>query len=298
MKWLFVVMLGASRVHAQPAAPDAPTPDAALVTQGEELARSGEFSRAIVAFKQADKLRPSAGNACRIGLAYTRRELWSQAELFLARCKQRATDADPLPSWFDAASAQLAAKLAEVDAAAIDVRVDAPNALISVSSFPPDEEFAPRAIHLTPGSYTIIAHAPDREPSSVPIAVEGRTAQIVTIALRHPPPPPPPPPTRDQKLGRLLLYIGAGAAVVGVAAHGWSAYERSQLDDARAANDPVFWDRNAGSFETARALAIGGYTVAVAGIVIGAILRTHGSEPAISATVDPHAATIGLEWHR
>jgi len=226
--------------------------------------------------------------------------LWSQAELFLARCKLRATDADPLPSWFDQAGAQLAAKLAEVDAAAIDVRVDAPNATISVSSFPPDEEFAPRAIHLTPGSYTIIARAPEREPSGVPIVVEGRTAQIVTIALRHPPPPPPPPPTRDQNLGRLLLYIGAGAAVIGVAAHGWSAYERSHLDDARAANDPVFWDRNAGSFETARAIAIGGYTVAVAGIVIGAILRTHGPEhgPAISATVDPHGATIGIEWHR
>ena len=163
----------ATTAHAQPA-----TPDAELVARGEELARSGEFSRAIVAFKQADKLHASAANACRIGLAYTRRELWSQAELFFARCKDRATAADPPPPWLAAAETALTAKLAEIDAAPIDVRVDAPGALISISSFPPDEQFAPRAIHLSPGNYMIVARAPDREPAKVAVAVEARTAQI------------------------------------------------------------------------------------------------------------------------
>jgi hypothetical protein len=303
-RWVVAALCASRIAGAQPAEPEPPapppaTPDAALVAQGEELARSGEFSRAIVAFKQAEKLRPSAANACRIGLAYTRRELWSQAELFFARCKRRATAADPTPSWFDAAAAQLAAKLAEIDAASIEVRVDAPNATISISSFPPDEEFEPQAVHLSPGNYTITARAPERGPGQVAVSVEGRTSQIVTLALPHPPPPPPPPLTREQKLGRTLLYIGAGALVIGVAAHGLATYERSQLDDARAANDPVDWDRHAGSFETDRAIAIGGYTVAIAGIVIGAILRTRDEHaPTITATVDPHAATLGLEWHR
>jgi len=285
----------ATTAHAQPA-----TPDAELVARGEELARSGEFSRAIVAFKQADKLHASAANACRIGLAYTRRELWSQAELFFARCKDRATAADPPPPWLAAAETALTAKLAEIDAAPIDVRVDAPGALISISSFPPDEQFAPRAIHLSPGNYMIVARAPDREPAKVAVAVEARTAQIVTLVLPHPPPPPPPPPTRDQKIGRVLLWTAAGAAVVGVAAHGLAAYEHSQLDDARTANDPVAWDHHAGDFETARAIAIGGYTIAVAAAITGAILHSHGPEnsPVLTGTADAHGASVGLEWRR
>src|SRR6201999_4043877 len=126
--------------------------------------------------------------------------------------------------------------------------------------------------------HPIVATAPDREPATVAIGVEARTAQIVTLVLPHPPPPPPPPPTRDQKIGRALLFTAAGAAVVAVAAHGLSAYERSQLDDARAANDPVAWDHHAGSFERDRAIAIGGYAIAVAAAITGAILHSHGPE--------------------
>jgi hypothetical protein len=294
--WVIAWIATATAAGAQPAA----TPEAVLVAQGEQLARTGEFSRAIVAFKQAEQLRPSAANACRIGLAYTRRELWSQAELFFARCKARATAADPTPPWLDAAETALTSKLAEIDAAPIDVRVDAPGALISISSFPPDEKFAPRAIHLSPGNYTIVASAPDREPATVAIAVEARTAQIVTLVLPHPPPPPPPPPTRDQKIGRVLLFTAAGAAVVGVAAHALAAYERSQLDDARTANDPVAWDRRAGNFERDRAIAIGGYTVAVAAAITGAILHSHGPEtaPMLTGAGDAHGASVGLEWRR
>jgi hypothetical protein len=284
----------------EPAPAPPATPEAALVAQGEQLARTGEFSRAIAAFKQAEQLHPSAANACRIGLAYTRRELWSQAELFFARCKARATAADPTPPWLAAAETALTSKLAEIDAAPIDVRVDAPGALISISSFPPDEKFAPRAIHLSPGNYTIVASAPDREPATVAIAVEARTAQIVTLVLPHPPPPPPPPPTRDQKIGRVLLFSAAGAAIVAVAAHGLAAYDRSQLDDARAANDPVAWDHHAGNFERDRAIAIGGYTIAIAAAITGAILHSHGPEraPTVTGSIDARTATIGIAWQR
>ena len=126
-----------------------------LVAQGDELARSGEFSKAIAAFKHAEAIAPSAATECRIGLVYTRRELWSEAEIFFARCKQHATAADPTPEWFADAEAQLAQKLTDTDAAPIEVHVEPaqPIAKIAVSSFPPDEDFEPRTIHLAPGTY-------------------------------------------------------------------------------------------------------------------------------------------------
>src|SRR5260221_12394729 len=79
----------------------------AMTAHGEQLARSGEYTRAIALFKQADAIRPSAHHACLIGLVYTRRELWSQAEIFFDRCKLRATAADPFPDWFAEAGKQL-----------------------------------------------------------------------------------------------------------------------------------------------------------------------------------------------
>ena len=98
LRALALVMLFASVAYAE----DADT----LTAQGEQLAHDGEYSRAIETFKKADALAPSAKHACLIGLAYIRRELWSQAEIFLDRCKQRATAADPLPDWFAEATTQ------------------------------------------------------------------------------------------------------------------------------------------------------------------------------------------------
>src|SRR5690348_7144786 len=116
-RWVpFVALLVASPARADDAE--------SLTAQGEEQARNGEFTRAIELFKKADALAPSAKHACLIGLAYTRRELWSQAEIFLDRCKDRATAADPLPDWFAQATAQLAQKLAGVDVATVELRVD------------------------------------------------------------------------------------------------------------------------------------------------------------------------------
>lgn len=94
-----------------------PDPDA-LVAEGEDLARRGEYSRAIARFKQAERIEPHAANACRIALTYLRRELWPQAEIFLAQCRQRSSTADPAPGWLPEAEKELASKLAEVDVAA------------------------------------------------------------------------------------------------------------------------------------------------------------------------------------
>src|SRR5688500_12837062 len=64
---------------AQPAPPVVGDPDA-MVAEGETLARTGEYTRAIDLFKRADGIAKRTRHACLIGLVYTRRELWSQAE--------------------------------------------------------------------------------------------------------------------------------------------------------------------------------------------------------------------------
>jgi hypothetical protein len=274
---------------------------AALVARGEELAKAGEFTQSIQLFKQADVMQPSAANACRIGLAYTRRELWSQAEIFFARCRERASAADPVPDWLPAAEETLVQKLAGVDAALIDVRVDPKaGAQVSVSSFPPDEHFAPRAVHLAPGTYTISAAAPGRMPAHTAIDVTPKTAQIVTLVLVEPPPPPPPPPTAAQRAGTWLLYGAAGALVVGLMSHGLALEERGTLQAAHDAHDPVTWDRSAGMFEAYRDVAIGAYAVAAGALVTGLVLRrAHGERaPIVHASATAHGAAIGIEWRR
>jgi len=272
-----------------------------LIARGEAFAQQGDFTHAIALFKQADATAPSAANACRIGLAYTRRELWSQAEIFFERCERRATASDPIPDWLPAAKQQLEQKLAAVDAAPIDVHVEPKleSARVLISSFLPDESFPPRTIHLAPGTYVITAVATGREPASTTLTVVPKTAQIVTLVLAEPPPPPPPPPTRAQRIGTKLLYVAAGAAIVGAGFHLAAMNERGQLDGARAADDPVAWDHHAGRFETARAVTIGCYAGAIVTGALGLFLRTRGAEsPIVTTSVGQRAAMIGIEWHR
>jgi hypothetical protein len=237
---------------------------AALVSQGEALGKQGEFTRAIQLFKQADAQQPTAANACRIGLAYTRREAWSQAEIFFALCEKRATATDPTPDWLPTAKVQLQQKLEGADAAAIDVRVEPvlATARVRITSFPPDEAFEPSAIHLAPGTYEIVASAPGREPAHASLTVVPRTAEIVTLVLAEPPPPPPPPPTRAHRVGTWLLYGAAGAAAVGLGFHALAYDQRNTLQTAQAAHDPVTWDHHASTFEHERDAAIGSYAVA------------------------------------
>ncbi|MBV8758377.1 MAG: hypothetical protein JO257_13915 [Deltaproteobacteria bacterium] len=281
----------------------------ALTAQGEQLARDGEYSRAIDAFKQADAKEHSAKHACLIGLAYTRRELWSQAEIWLDRCKARSNASDPLPDWFAAAQAQLADKLKGVDTAALAIDVSPPDtpALISVSSFPPDETFSPRTIHLVPGTYVITGSVPGQPVATETVTVKLGADNHVTLTFKQPekvqPPPPPPPvvvsPHPRSSLPKYLL-IGAGAAgTVGIVFHVLASGERSDLQHANDINDPNAWQAHSGPFERDRAIAISCYSAAVIAAGVGLWLR-HGDEdaPAPTAAIVPGGAVVGFEVRR
>jgi hypothetical protein len=116
-----------------------------LVAKGQQLAKQGAWSQAITAFKQADAQQPRAQNACFIGLAYLRRELWGQAELHFAICHARATPDDPLPKW---AAEAARAKLADQNVAAVTIEVADAKPEIAATGFLPDEKLGRGTIHL------------------------------------------------------------------------------------------------------------------------------------------------------
>ena len=274
-----------------------------LVAKGEDLAKQREYSQAITAFKEADRSRPTAANACRIGLAYTRRELWSQAEIWLDRCKLRANADDPLPDWFSAAEAQLADKLKGVDTAALAIRVTPANtpALISVSSFPPDETFAPRTIHLVPGTYVITATVPGQPAISETTTVKLGTDNAVTLRFPEPKPiAPVQPAVVERSSAPRYLYIGAGAVTaIGIGFHVLALRERNALQDAQDHNDQKAWRAHSGTFENERAAAIACYGAAAVAIAIGIALGMHDEKrPVVGASLVPGGALVGIEVRR
>ena len=238
-----------------------------LVASGEALAKRGEYSRAIEAFKQADARRPRALHACLIALSYTRRELWAQAEVALASCHARAGGGDPLPPWVDALDQTLATKLAAVDVAPISIRVEPPSLLatISISSFSPDETFAPRVVHLALGMHTVTATVSGRGRVASTVAVVDRAPQTVTLWFG------PPPPSK-------VPWFVAGAG--GLLAAGGLAFDlfavqpvRARLEDASADVDAAAWARNSRVFDRRRAVTIGLFAGAAVAVGVGVALR-------------------------
>jgi hypothetical protein len=250
-----------------------------LVAKGEEAAKQLQFSQAIQAFKAADAKRPRAKHACLIGLAYTRRELWPQAELFFAACRARATADDPLPDWVGAAETQLAAKLAAIDAAAVTIVVTPPNAKLTVSSFEPDERFPPRTIHLAHGKHVIEASAPGFVTTTREVVVTTNDPQTVAIELHPPPPPPPPPPPLAPRI------VIAGGAALAVAGGAFQLFVYKPAHDKLAAAPNVFaYDAAKHGFEVRREITLAIYGAAAVTLAIGIVLELRGHHPQRDAT--------------
>jgi hypothetical protein len=265
-----------------------------LVAKGQALAQQAEWTQAIAAFKQADAKRPRAANACMIGLAYTRRELWAQAELFFARCHERAKDGDPLPDWLGDAETQLAAKEAGAGAAAITLAVTPAGASISISSFEADELVAPGTIHLTPGRYTVDINAPGYVNARREVVVEAGKAQTVEVALAKPAPPPPPPPSPSVTP---WIVIGAGV-VLGTAG---LVSDEAKLQPLKRTMKTSFdaWAHNESAFDRWQAITVGLWAggAVVAGVGAYLLYREHASVT-LDARLDRSGGAILVGWRR
>ena len=299
MRVIALVLVTASTVvYAEPSAQD-------LQAQGEQLAKDGRFSEAIDAFKAADKQQPTASHACLIALAYTRRELWPQAEIFLARCHERATPADPLPDWVPVAEQQIHDRLATANAAPVTIQVTPATAQLAVSSFAPDETFSPRTIHLPPGHHVIIATAPGFETAQKEVAVDSKDPQTVTIDLQpvgqqkpvpklDVPVAPPPPAEHHSSFGKKLVIGGAVLAGAGLITYGWMGYEWSQL----RTQDPAKWDAHDGNYSLARGLTIGLWAVGGAALVTGLLWPSSPERPAIAVMPSNGGGMVSVGWSR
>jgi len=271
-----------------------------FVARGEAYGKDGEWTKAIDAFKAADAQHPRAVNACLIGLAYTRRELWPQAELFLARCRQRATADDPAPDWVGDAEAALTQKLVGANAVAVTITVGPPAAAaeIAITGFAPDETLSPRTLHLAPGSYTLRVSAPGYTPEARDITL-GAAPQVAVAFVLHKPPTSrhvPPSP-----IGTAIL-IGGGVLALG--AVGYHAFAlrpaHGDLEDAPSQGE---YDDVLEVYRQRRAITLGLYAGAATTLAVGAILRFtvfRGREVPVevSATVRDGGAAFALEWRR
>ncbi len=296
MRVLALVLVTATSVaSADPSAPD-------LQAQGEQLAKDGRFSEAIDAFKAADKLQPTASHACLIALAYTRRELWSQAEIFLARCHERATPADPLPDWVPVAEQQIQERLATANAAPVTIQVTPATAQLTVSSFAPDETFTARTIHLPPGHHVIIASAPGYETARKEVVIETKDPQTVTIELLPPAahlpdvsvPEHPLPPARTGGTGRKVMIGGAVLLGAGLVTYGWMGYEWSKL----RTQDQAQWDAHDGNYSLSRGLTIGLWAVGGAAVITGLLWPSSQEHASVAVMPTNGGGMVAVGWTR
>ncbi|CAN5923528.1 hypothetical protein BH11MYX3_BH11MYX3_23110 [soil metagenome] len=286
-------------------------------TRGEQLAKDGRFTEAIDAFKAAERLEPRARHSCLIALAYTRIEYWPQAEIFLAECEARATPADPVPEWVPTAKAQLVERLATVNVAPVEIKVEPAgvDVKLAVSSFASDELFSPRTIHLRPGRQTIIATAKGYNDAQKTIEVPSdRSPQTVTITLlpiTTTPPPPPggggpivgPPPSPASKVPLAVMAAGGGIVLAGAALH--LLYFKPAHDDLDDAKTQADYDKINGTkeFEKRRNITIAVYGIGAATLVTGLILKLtvfKQTESSVQVSVMPHdgGGMVQLGWSR
>jgi hypothetical protein len=284
-----------------------------LQAKGEQLAKEGRFGEAIDQWKAADRIEKRASHACLIALAYTRRELWPQAELFLSQCHARATATDPLPSWVPEAEQQLKDRLQSANVTEVSISVTPPTAVatVTVSSFAPDEVFEPRTIHLPPGTHVIFAKADGFEPTQVTLQITDKTPQRVVIDLvpsstsrGQPLPPTPIVHERPSRLGLYLMIGGGVVTALGIGSHLSMARSRTILveNDPDHADNQAAYDAEYPDFSRARATAISCYVIGAGLAVTGYLLRRSAQREAavqVSAMPLPEGGGfVSLEWSR
>jgi len=289
-------------VHAEPDA-------AQLQAEGEQLAKDGRFSDAIERFKAADRLEKRASHACLIALAYMRRELWPQAEIFLAECHRRATGTDPLPDWVAEADTQIAERLAGANAAPVTivVRPVEASAQLTVSSFARDEVFEPRTIHLQPGHHVVFATADGYDQQQRELDIVDTSPQSIVIELhKRPTLAPATPPAASRPASHTLPFVvtGTGVAVTAVGAVLHLAYYKPIRDRLATASDnfdvPTYV-ANLDEFDKRRTITLAVYGVGIATTITGLVLRymTHRDSdrvPSASLVPTPGGGMLSLAW--
>lgn len=278
----------AAVAHANPGADE-------LGQRGVELAASGRFTEAIEAFKAADRIEANAAHSCLIALAYTRRELWSQAEIFLARCHALGAR-EQLPDWVPDLDTLIVERLGETTVAAVHIAIAPARtpAQLSVSSFLPDETFAPgTTIHLSRGHHVITATAAGFEDEHYSIDIADSSPKQVVIQLYRPGtrPKPPSPLPRAMMIGGAAT-IAAGAVAYGVMGIGWLKLRDRTTDNFGGAYETMYEYGRVASLT----LFAAGAGLAIAGYVLRA--SSHAESPVATIAPVPGGGMVVIGWQR
>ena len=157
---------------------------AALVRQGERLAKTKRYNDALLAFKSADKLFPKAEHDCWIGLAYARLQMATQANFYVSRCKQRAGEARPIP-WYPKAKILAENMLKLGRYAPISFESLHGGAVIRPETFDEDEWLdLPVKLWMPIGSYAVDAKAPGFEKKQLSVEVTSTRSQKIRVSLK------------------------------------------------------------------------------------------------------------------
>ena len=277
---------------------------AALQKQGEQLAKDGQFAEAIDAFKAADSYEPTTELACLIGLAYGRRNLYGQAELFFDLCHERAESGTPVPSWAGKVEAQFRERLESSKLAKVTIKVKHGRApRVVVSAWAPDETFAPRAIHLPAGRHTVTVTDGDGDTAEQVIVVEAGVPQTAVLDLGGKQTDERSARRAPSKLGRNLAFVGFGIAAAGLVVHAtWYKGELDTLQEASDNGDLLTYDAHVDDYTTARYVTVGLYGVGAVTAIVGLALhlsRGDGeSGAAVSVVPVRGGGVLAVEWSR
>ncbi len=284
---LMLLCIAAVPAHANPAADE-------IGQRGVDLAANGRFTEAIEAFKAADRIESNATHSCLIALAYTRRELWSQAEIFLARCHTLA--ASELPDWVPDLETLIAERLRETTVAAVRIAIAPAGtpAQLSVSSFLPDETFAPgTTIHLSRGHHVITATAAGFDDEHYSIDIADSSPKQVEIRLYRPGarPKPPSPLPRAMMIGGAAT-VAAGAIAYGVMGIGWLKLRERTTNNFGGAYETMY--------EYGRPTSLALFAVGAGLVIAGVVLRasSHAESPAVSVAPLPSGGMVVIGWQR
>lgn len=262
-----------------------------LQARGEKLGRDGRWGEAIKAFKAADKLEHRTLHACLIALAYTRREAWPQAEIYLAKCRI-PTPGETLPEWVAEAEGLIRERLrAEtLTAVTIEVRPAGASATLTASSFEPDEVFAPRTIHLQRGTHVIVGRAPGYDDQRRVITIDSATPQHIVIDFLAAKP--------AARSTRARLFVAGGAAVVlGAVSYGVMGLSYLRLRDSAAYNNGLPSAAEA-TYKIARVTTIACWGVGAGLLLAGALWHRDPEATTISATPLPGGGLVTIGWAR
>lgn len=179
----------------------------ALLTEGNQLARKGDFAAALKRYRAAHELYPSPKLLLNIGTSL--RHLGRDAE---AATVYEQYLAHPQAEAQTAPTVKALLRELEQLVARITIVLNVADARVSVDGRLLPERARRTTVRVDPGEHTIVAEMEGRQPAVSSVRVGAAQHRAVTLTLVA-----PGPPADDGSTQRIVAYSMGGLALAGVA---------------------------------------------------------------------------------